>query len=147
MKQIYAILLMMLLPLAASAQRNGNRENVEKELHEYKLKYLAQEMELRADQQSRFFEVYNRMTKKKRKVFRTAVEMERKVKNDKNASAADYQRATDAMSEAKIKEGQIDQRYEDEFNKFLTPKQIYQMKEAEKKFRQKMSQLRGKKRR
>lgn len=143
-KHIYAILICLLVPFMMSAQGRGD---VSKELQEYKIKYLAQEMDLKPDQQTKFVEVYTRMWNEKQKIFQTARNVERKVRSDNSASAADYQRANEAMSQAKIQEGQIDKKYDAEFKKFLTDKQIYKMKEAEKTFREKLKQLRNKKRR
>lgn len=143
-KHIYALLICLIFPFMLAAQGRGD---VSKELQEYKIKYLAQEMDLKPDQQTRFIEVYTRMSNEKQKIFRAAHDVERKVRSDNSASSADYQRANEAMSQAKIREGQIDKKYDAEFKKFLTDKQIYKMKEAEKKFREKLKQLRNKKRR
>lgn len=138
-KIIVFTLIALVLPFTVSAQRRGE---VNKELQEFKIKFLAQEMELTADQQPKFVEVYTRMTNEKKRIFKNAIELQKRVKRDKKASSADYQRATEAMSKAKIQEGKIDERYDNEFRKFLSPKQIYKMKEGEKKFRAKMKELR-----
>lgn len=145
MKYKYLILTLTLLLIPALCfARKGNDE---KQLMEYKLKFLAQEMDLKPDQQQRFVDLYTRMTAEKRAIYEDAIEMERRVKNNAKATAEDYNRATEAMSAAKIKEGQIDQKYEKEFLKFLTPKQLYKMKQAEEEFRKHLRDARKNRRR
>lgn len=142
MKHFITILLCLIVPVVLCAQRRGD---VSRELLEYKIKYLAQEMDLKSDQQTKFVELYTRMSNEKHQAFKSAIELERRVRNDKNASSEDYQRASDAMAQAKIKEGEIEKKYDAEFKKFLTAKQIYKMKEAEGTFREKLRELRAKK--
>lgn len=147
MQRIILILAcVLLLPMMMLGQRGKNGQ-VEKELMEYKLKFLSQEMELEPSQQQKFVEVYTRMMTEKRRVFAAAVESENRVKKDPNASAKAYEQANAAMAQAKIQEGKIDKKYDAEFRKFLTPKQIYKMKEGEEKFRKMLKEVRGKKRR
>ena len=145
MKYLYTLLILLFLPLAVSAQKS--RAEMGREIQEFKLRFLAQEMELKPDQQAKFVEVYTRMSNEKRKAFEAAIALEKRVKQNKNATAEEFQQASDAMAKAKIAEGKIDQKYDAEFKKFLTPKQIYQMKEAEQQFRAKMKELRHKKKR
>lgn len=132
MKTIILTLLLLLAPAISWAQKNSD----ERQLLEYKLKFLAQEMELKSDQQNTFVTLYSRMSGEKRKAYEAAIDLEHRVKRNENATAEDYAKATEAMTAAKVKEGQIDQKYEKEFKKFLTPKQLYLMKQAEDKFRQ-----------
>lgn len=136
--------MLLLLPFCMNAQKKGNAQ-AEKELQEYKIKFLSQEMDLKSSQQSKFVELYTRMTNEKRKVYESAIELSNKVKNDPSANSSEYTRATEAMTQAKIQEGKIDQKYDAEFRKFLTSKQLYQMKEAEAKFRKMLKNLRDKK--
>ena len=71
MKYKYLILTLTLLLIPALCfARKGNDE---KQLMEYKLKFLAQEMDLKADQQQRFVDLYTRMTAEKRAIYEDAV--------------------------------------------------------------------------
>lgn len=128
----------------AQHKHGKGKENIGKELLEFKIKYLAQEMDLKGEQQQRFAELYGKMTSEKRNIYRSAHQLQKKVKKDAKATEADYAKATEAMAQAKIKEGEIDKKYEDSFKKFLTSKQIYQMKQAESEFRKKLKELRSK---
>lgn len=121
-----------------------SREKMWKELQEFKLKYLAQEMELEEGQKQKFFDLYNQMTEEKSKLFRETMALERKVRKNPEATEEDYAEVSKAMTAAKEKEAEIDKKYDEKFSKFLTSKQIYKMKLAEDKFRQKMERMRKK---
>ena len=110
------------------------------------MKFLAQEMDLKDNQIEQFKELYSKMSSEKRKAFATAMKLERKLKADKEAHEADYEAAAKAMDEAKIKDHEIDKRYDDQFAKFLTAKQRFKMKSAEEAFRRKMEQMHREKR-
>lgn len=149
LKHIISIFLLSLVTIlgvspAAYAQKRSADSRNEKELREYKIKFLAQEMELTAEQQPKFVEVYTKMMTEKKNAFENAIALDNKVRNAKNASEADYNKASEAMAQAKIKDGEIDKKYEKEFRKFLSSKQIYKMKEAEEKFRQRLKKARKK---
>lgn len=139
--------LLLLLILAAVipvlAQHKGkNHAAMRKEVQEFKLKFLAQEMELKEDQQKKFFDLYNRMTDEKIKVFKETKALEKKLSDTANASDAEYDEVSKAITAAKEKDAEIDKRYDEKFRQFLTPKQIFKMKAAEEKFRDKMHEMR-----
>lgn len=141
-KFLLILTLLSSLVLPAAAQQKKDAATLRKELNEYRLKYLAQEMELKAEQQKRFVEVYVQMTDEKEKAFAEARNLERRVKKCAECSDADYAKASDAVAAAKIKEGEIEKKYDARFAEFLTQKQIYKMKEAEASFREKMREMR-----
>lgn len=129
-------------PLAAGAQHKGkDRAAMHKEVMEFKMKFLAQEMDLKEDQQKRFFDLYENMEEEKRALFRQIRIQERKLRDDKEATDADYAKVSEAIAAAKAKDAEIDRRYDEQFSKFLSQKQIYKMKEAERKFGEKMRQM------
>lgn len=139
--------LLMLLMLAAivpalAQQKGKDKGAMRREVHEFKLKFLAQEMELREDQQKKFFDLYNRMTDEKVKVFKETKALEKKLNDSADASDADYEAVSRAITAAKEKDADIDKRYDEKFKQFLSAKQIFRMKGAEEKFRQKMHEMR-----
>ena len=147
-KHLLLILLLVVGCVApAAAQKNGkhDRDKMMKELREYKIKFLAQEMDLEGEQKTRFAELYNEMSEKRTECMRDAWKMERALKKNKDASEADYQAVTDAMTKAKAEDAAIEKTYDEKFAKFLSQKQIFKMKEAENEFRKKMSEMRHKK--
>ena len=114
-----------------------------REFREFKLKFLAQEMELKEDQRERFIEIYDKMEAEKRQVFSKVRQMEKKMRSDKDISDDEYDRFQAAMTEARERELAIDRKYDSEFLKILSRKQLFKMKEAEGKFREKMREMRG----
>lgn len=140
------ILLVVAAVIPALAQNKGrDHSRMRREVHEFKLKFLAQEMGLKEDQQKKFFELYNQMTEEKVKVFRETKALEKKLSDSANASDAEYEEVSAAITAAKEKDAEIDRRYDEKFSKFLSPKQIFKMKAAEEKFRKKMHEMRHKK--
>lgn len=128
----------------SKSKGNKNRTAMRREVMDFKLKYLAQEMELKDDQEKKFFELYSQMTDEKAKLYKETRELEKKIEDDKDATDADYEAVTRAINEAKEKETSIDKRYDEKFAQFLTPRQIFKMKGAEDKFRTKMHEMRHK---
>lgn len=119
-------------------------EDMRKELREFKVKFIAQEIGLREDQKDRFVELYNEMNDKRMAAMHDAWKMSMDLRKKENATEADYQAVTDAMTKARTEDAAIEQSYDEKFSKFLTQKQIYKMKEAENEFRKKMSEMRHK---
>lgn len=138
MKKLYLIIAMLLVCVMPALAH----PHMSKELKEFKLKFLAQEMELTPEQQTKFFDLYTKMMDEKHKAYADARQLEKKVKNNKNATDADYRALSEAMNRARTRDAEIEGRYAKKFDEFLTPKQIYKWKEAEKKFRDRMSEMR-----
>lgn len=144
MKKLTLLLLLIfaaVIPMSAQ-NKSKDRQAMRKEIHEFKLKFLAQEMDLREDQQKKFFDLYNQMTEEKVKVFRETKALEKKLTDSANASDAEYEAVSNAITAAKEKDAEIDRRYDEKFSQFLTPRQMFQMKAAEEKFRDKMHEMR-----
>lgn len=134
--------------VSASAQKQArqSKKDMIKELHEFKLKFLAQEMDLKENQQQKFFEVYSKMSDEKHKLFKETRSLERKVENNGNATDAEYEAASAAILKAREKDAAIERKYDEQFSTFLSAKQIFKMKNAEEKFRRKMHEMRKNKR-
>ena len=146
-KLILLFILIVATAVSVSAHPDGNRRPDEKklkEIREYKMKYLAQEMELKDDQKAKFVELYEKMSDEKRKNFESMRDMERRLK--KNATEAEYKELSTKISDCRIRDAQIDKEYDAKFAEFLTQKQIYKMKESEEKFRKKMMDMHHKRR-
>ncbi len=147
-KKLFLILILAVCcvgSVCAQERKGKNREQMMKELWDFRLKFLAQEMELQDDQKDRFFELYNEMCEKRRDCMREAWRLERKVKKSDQASESDYEAAAEAMNRAKAEDAAIEKSYDEKFSQFLSQKQIYKMKTAENEFRKKMQEMRKKK--
>lgn len=106
------------------------------------MKYLAQEMNLTDDQKEKFFEVYSEMNKKREECFKEVRKLERKLRKENDLPDSEYRQLTEARNKANIENAEIEREYDEKFSEFLSPKQIYQMKEGEKNFRQKIEEMR-----
>lgn len=145
MKKIILLLLACVLVSGscfAQDNKKKSRQEMWKELQEFKLKFLAQEMELDESQTQKFFDLYNQMSEEKGKIFKETISLERKLRKNPEATDADYEAVSKAITTAKEKDAAIEKKYDQQFSKFLSPKQIYKMKGAEEKFRQQMQKMR-----
>lgn len=149
MKKFTLFILLIFLGLGYSfAQTEEAKfEKRMKEVLDYKMKFLAQEMELSEAQKKKFFEVYGEMARAKVQCYKEYRQLERKVKKEKNASEQEYQQLAVAKEKANAEWVEQEKKYNDKFSEFLSPKQIFKMSEAETKFKAKlheMKQNRGK---
>ncbi|MDE6382250.1 MAG: hypothetical protein K2L57_05210 [Muribaculaceae bacterium] len=142
---LMALLMCVAIPVAAQ-HKCKDKEAMRREVREFKMKFLAQEMDLKEDQQKQFFEVYTQMSEEKTRTVSEARRLEKKLAASKDASEAEYEAVSKAITEAKEKDAEIEKRYDGKFAQFLTPKQIFRMKAAEEKFRDKIHEMRHKKR-
>ena len=81
------------------------------------------------------------MSEEKFKVFTEVRRLESQLKNNPNATEAEYAAVSDAITKAKARDAEIEKKYDDQFSTFLTKKQIFKMKAAEDKFRRKMHEM------
>lgn len=144
MKKLVFLIMLLVVGAGFAFAQKEDEAKVEKrvqEVREYKMKYLAQEMELTEAQKKKFFEVYNEMSQKKWLCYKDAMKLERKVKHDKNASEADYQKLSEAINKANASWADSEKVYNDKFSEFLSQKQIFKMREAENSFRAKFNEM------
>lgn len=145
MKTIYMMLVMLLVAMVpAYGQKHDkkSKEEMRKEIRDFKIKYLAQEMDLNEEQKEKFVPLYDKMSEERRELYKNARTLERKVRKTKNASESEYEAAAKAMTEAKDRDVELVKRYDAQFAKFLSAKQIFKMKEAEQEFDRRMRKMR-----
>ena len=144
MKKLGLLIFLLFTATGFAFSQKEEGEVVEKrmrEVQEFKMKYLAQEMELSEAQKKKFYEVYGEMMQSRTQCFRSARMLEKKVKRDKDATEQEYQQATDAINKANAEWAETEKAYNDKLSEFLTQKQIYKMREAEASFRAKFEEL------
>lgn len=142
MKKLLILLMVALVAIpGALAQKKVPHKEKMKELQEFKMKFLAQEIDLADDQKQKFFDTYSAMNEERKRVFEEAKAVEKRVKADKNATDADYVALNDAWTSAKAQDAAIEKKYDEKFSTFLSPKQIVKMKQAEDSFRKKMRDM------
>lgn len=144
MKKIYLFLMLLFVGVGmafAHDKDSGKREKMFKEVQEFKMKYLAQEMDLSELQKKKFFEVYEEMTQAKQECYGPALKLKYKLKHEKNASEEEYQKVTEAFNTANARWAEKEKNYDEKFSEFLTQKQIYKMKEGEVSFKAKLEEM------
>lgn len=144
MKRIWFVLTVLLIGFGVSGAQTKDSVRLEKrlkEVQEYKMKYLAQEMELSEAQKKKFFELYEAMSAQKRECYSEAMKMDRELKHGRNASETDYEQVTSAFNKANAEWADIEKEYNEKFSEFLTQKQIYKMREADNNFRLKFQEM------
>lgn len=139
---VLTLLLIMMLPAIAQPKSGKNREQMRKEMRDFKIKFISQAMEIDGDTQKKFAEVYAAMDQERLNLFRETRRLERKVKQQQEATDADYEAVTKALTDAKVKDTEIERKYDALFKTFLTAKQIFKMKAAEGEFMDRMHKMR-----
>ena len=143
MRKLSLILLLALAVIipAAAQKREKSKEEMRKELHEFKLKFIAQEIELKPDQQKPFFDLYEQRRAERRSIRTQKKQLERRLKHSKDATDEEYAAVTKGLQEVNEKIVAIDKKYDAQFAKFISQKQIFKMHEAEELFRAKMREM------
>lgn len=112
-----------------------------KELRDYKHNYLAKELSLSKDQQQKFFPVYDEMEDNVAEMNEETRLLEKKVSdNMEDATDLELDKATEALYELKIKEGETEKDYAEKFKSILSKKQLFQLKNAERNFNRELLQ-------
>lgn len=143
----YLLLLLLLITgyAAGSAQCcKGPDPKMWKEIQDFKLKFLSQEMELSKEQEQKFFDLYKEMSMKKKALFDEMRSIQNSLDNNKNAGDKDYEEASKKLDALRDADAALNKEYDKKFEKILTKRQMYKMKTAEDKFRHKMQQMRYK---
>lgn len=136
----------MLLAFATSfAQEDtgneGKRQKFMTELRNYKHNFLIRELDLTREQQKEFFPIYDELEEKISDMNSETRELERKIsENLENASDLELEKATEAIYELKIKEGETEKEYAEKFKDILTKKQLFLLKGAERNFSRELLQ-------
>ncbi len=150
MKKLLLILgvLLLTLPMMAQPMHKDKmaKEEMRKEMCSFKIKYLTQEMELNGDQNLKFSELYTRLEGERHKLFHERRQLEKKINQSRSASEEDYENALKSLNRLRDSEFELEKRYDAEFSRFLTDKQLFKLKKAEEEFRGRMLRMRhGKK--
>ena len=115
------------------------------EIRNYKIEFLAKELALTDDQRAKFTTLYTAMDKELDKVQWETRQMEHKIgKNGDKTTDLEYEKAAEAMFELKGREAKIESEYFKKFKTVLTPKQLYILKSAERKFTRALMDHHGK---
>lgn len=111
------------------------REEFYKELRDYKHRFMARELDLSREQQTRFFSLYDRMEDETNKLNSETREMERRVYDEPDGvTDIEYDNAINSLFNLKIREGEIEKEYMEKFRAILSRRQLFMLKSAERNF-------------
>lgn len=132
------ILLFLIISAAAAsgalAQGSSDRNQWMNEMSQYRRTYFAKELGLSKEQEAKFFPLYDEMDEQTRKLSDDSRVMERRVTDAADATDMEYEKAAEALYDAKVQEATIERDYLAKFKEILTPRQMFELKGVERKF-------------
>ena len=137
MKKITIIVVLLFAALTAVAQENpkhGSRSKWGEEMLQAKHEMIIEQVGLTPTQREQFMPLYEEMEKEIFSTNAAARALAIVVSKKANPSEADYGQAAEALSGAKVKEGEIEAKYFEKFSKILSKKQLFLLKQAESNF-------------
>ncbi len=120
------------------AQGKIDREQWMNEIQQYKRGYFAKELGLTKEQQDKFFPLYEEMEQQTHRIEEESRIMEKRVSEAEDATALEYEKATEALYDAKVKEADLEREYMVKFKEILDSKQLFELKAVERKFTREM---------
>ena len=144
MKRIVAILILVVAIATGGTAQNG-RTRFATDMYQAKHEMIIQELGLTQTQQKQFMPLYEQMEREIYEVNRNARALASEVEKKKNPTDRDYEAAASALSNTRIREGEIEAKYFDKFAKILSKKQLFQLKQAEVNFTREMLSKKRKK--
>ena len=144
MKRIVAILILVVAIATGVTAQNG-RTRFATDMYQAKHEMIIQELGLTQTQQKQFMPLYEQMEREIYEVNRNARALANEVEKKKNPSDRDYEAAASALSNTRVREGEIEAKYVDKCAKSLSKKQLFQLKQAEVKFTREMLSKKRKK--
>ena len=145
MKRLVSILIATLVIAGAVTAQNKNRSKFATDMYQAKHEMIIEELGLTLTQQKQFMPLYEQMEREIYQVNRNARALADQVEKKKNPSDRDYEVAASALSSTRVQEGDIEAKYFEKFSKILTKKQLFQLKQAERKFTKEMLSKKRKK--
>ena len=136
-KSLTILLLLFVMAGTAVAQAplsSTDRERWLDEIRNLKHDYLAKELNLTREQQNEFFPLYDAMQDEIEQLNTRTRELEAAISSDESASDLLVENAARTVFEQRRAEGQIEMTYFDKFRDILNPRQLLQLKDAERKF-------------
>lgn len=139
MKKLLLALVIAVTALVASAQFSpAERQRWLGEMRNLKHDFIAKELSLTKDQEREFFPLYDKMEDEIAALNTQTREDEIRVAADRDATDLEMENTARTVFEQKRAEGQIEMTYFEKYKTILTPKQLLQLKNAERKFTQQL---------
>ncbi|MCH5214156.1 MAG: hypothetical protein J1E97_03110 [Muribaculaceae bacterium] len=147
MKKLFLLLIALAFAIPSFAQksdRNHNRDDRKKEMQEFKINYIADEIDLSGDLKEKFAEIYSQMEQERRAIFKSIKSAE-KITENANATEEDFEKAAAKISQSRAEMVNLEKKYDEKFATFLSQKQLFKLHQAEMKFMDKMRSMRDNK--
>ena len=148
MKRILSSLFLLTILSVASAfaqtKVSAKHQQWMQEMKQAKLEFMIKELQIKDNQKAKFTEAFNAMEAELCKVRNETNKMRRAVEKKKDATDLEYEKAAEAIVEAKIKEGNIEKKYFDRFKTILSSEQLFRMKKADMKWMKELMKHRKK---
>lgn len=152
MNTIVRIIVIAVLGLAfqnADARSPHHRSDKERKEWFEKMKqaqndYMARELELSDKQRAEFFPLYDKHMQERMNAERELRHAEKELADKgKGATDADYTRLIEMQYSLDSRLNEIDRKYVEKYRKFLSPKQVFDIKGSERRFRHKLMRQRN----
>lgn len=128
------LLLFVMLGAALGCSAQNDRNQWMSELRQYKRAYFTKELNLSREQEQKFFQLYEAMEDETRQIDDESRAMEKRVADAEDASDLEYEKATEALYDAKVKQAEVERSYMDKFVPILSRRQLFMLKGVERKF-------------
>lgn len=119
---------------AAAQQRHDSWGQWMSEMRQYKRNYFVKELDLTREQQNKFFPLYEEMEDQTFKIDDDARKMERRLEEAPDATDVEYEKAAEALYDARVSTAQIEKEYMGKFKEILSRKQLFKLKGVERRF-------------
>lgn len=131
-KYVLSFILIAFISSGIYSQTDARQhEQWRKEMNDAKCEYIAKELDLSREQKEKFLPLYNAMSSEIDKINHGLRQMRKNITKRKDVSDIEYEKAAEAMFEAKGKENRIEMEYFDKYKEILSKKQLFQLKHVE----------------
>lgn len=124
--------------------QDKDKAKMMEELQQFKIDYLAKEMQLSEKEKAEFVPIYKEYDNERRQAGAEAWKFDMELKKKKEPSEADYKKLADLQQKARERDNEIVKKFDTKFESILSAKQIYIMHQGEVKFFEKMKEMRKK---
>ena len=139
MKSFLVLLVCSLYAVVPSiAQDRSDRDQWMNEIRQYRRVYFTKELGLSKEQQNKFFAIYDEMEEQISRIDEDTRVMERRIAEATDASDVAYEKATEAMYDAKVSQAELERNYMEKFKNVLDKKQLFELKSVERQFQRDM---------
>ena len=142
MRKLFTLLFIATIAIGLSAQ--GSRSKWGQEMLEAKHQMIIKDVGLTPTQQEQFMPLYQEMEREIYQTNRDARKLASEIEKKKSPTDTEYMQAAEALSRAKVREGEIEAKYFEKFTKLLSKRQLFLLKQTETKFTRTMLRNRNK---